>query len=189
MRRRRFVQLAATAVALSPLDRLALGARSGPLPESSVVTLQALAPIVLPASLGRRAIRLVTDRFLARLQEHRAGVAMDYGYGRFVLRTTPDSPAPRYVEQLAALEQAAQPKASSFGRLPADGKRALLERALNDAKVESLPDIPDGRHVVSDLMAFYFQSSEANDACYRAHIGRETCRPLHAVTVRPKPLG
>jgi hypothetical protein len=188
MRRRAFVQLTATAFVLSPLERLALAASGGPLPAASVDTLRGLAPVVLPASLGRRAIRLLTDRFLDRLQGHRAGAAMDYGYGRFVLRRTPESPAPRYVEQLAALERAGQPQAGSFGRLPADSKRALIEQALRDAKVESLPDIPDGRHVVSDLMAFYFQSSEANDYCYRARIGRETCRPLQAVTVRPKPL-
>jgi hypothetical protein len=187
MKRRAFVRLAAAAVALSPFDRLAIAA-GGPLPPESRETLRALALIVLPASLGRRAIGLLTDRFLDRLQGHRAGVEMDYGYGRFTFRRTPESPAGRYVEQLAALERAAQPQAASFSRLAAGAKRALIEHALREAKVDELPDLPDGRHVVSDLMAFYFQSSEANDYCYRARIGRETCRPLKAVTVRPRPL-
>jgi hypothetical protein len=113
---------------------------------------------------------------------------MDYGYGHPVLRRTSESPAPRYVEQLAALERAAGQLGQPFGRLPADAKRTLIENALREASVEYLPDIPDGRHVVSDLMAFYFQSSEANDACYRARIGREKPRPLPAVTVRPSPI-
>jgi hypothetical protein len=188
MKRRSFVQLAATAVVLSPLQRLVFASAEGALPEASVETLRALAPIVLPASLGRRAIGLLTDRFLDRLQGYKAGVGLDYGYGHPVLGRTPESPAPRYVEQLAALERAAGQRGQTFGRLSADVKRTLVENALREARVEDLPDIPNGRHVVSDLMAFYFQSSEANDACYRARIGREKPRPLSAVTVRPTPI-
>jgi len=48
--------------------------------------------------------------------------------------------------------------------------------------------VPPGQHVVADLMAFYFRSSEANDVCYSAMIQREVCRPI-AITVRkPGPL-
>lgn len=188
MDRRTFVQLAAAAVVLPPLQPLASAAADSPLPAASIETLRALAPVVLPASLGRRALGVLTDRFLQRLQGHKAGVPMDYGYGRVVLSQTPDSPAPRYVEQLAALEKAAAQQQQAFGRLPAGAKRALIEQALRDAKVEELPDMPNGQHVVSDLMAFYFQSSEANDYCYRAQIGRERPRPLSAVLVKPAPL-
>jgi hypothetical protein len=46
------------------------------------------------------------------------------------------------------------------------------------AKLEDLPERPEGRHVAADLMAFFFRSSEANDLCYRAAIGRDTCRGL-----------
>jgi hypothetical protein len=187
MRRRAFVQLAAVAV-LSPLDRLVSGRAETALPETSVATLRALAPTVLPASLGRRAIGLLVDRFLARLQGHRAGEEMDHDYGHPVLRRTPGSPAPRYVEQLAALERAAQPQGPAFGRLGPGAKRTLLEQALREAGVKELPEMPDGHHVVSDLMAFYFQSSEANDACYGVRIGRETSRPLSAIVGRPLPL-
>jgi hypothetical protein len=188
MQRRAFVQLAAGVVVLSPFERLASAVADPGLPEASIATLRALAPIVLPGALGRRAIGALTDRFLDRLQGHRAGVGMDYGYGHPVLSRTPESPAPRYVEQLAALENAASRQGQSFARMTPDAKLALIERALGDAKIERLPEIPDGRHVVSDLMAFYFRSSEANDYCYRAQIGRERCRPLAAVTVRPRPL-
>ncbi len=37
-------------------------------------------------------------------------------------------------------------------------------------------------------MAFYFRSSEANDFCYNASIGRELCRPIAITTKRPAPL-
>ncbi len=188
MRRRTFVRLAVSAVALSPLHRLAMAAGPSVLPETSLATLRALALVVLPQSLGRRGIGLTTDRFLAWLGDHRAGVVMEHGYGHPQVRRTPESPAARYVLQLAALEDAARAQQQSFERLPADAKRSLVETALREAKVESLPGLPNGQHVVSDLMAFYFQSSEANDQCYRARVGRETCRPLSVVTVRPKPL-
>lgn len=187
MHRRAFVQLAAAAVVFSPLE-LAFADTDTALPAASVGTLRALAPVVLPASLGRRGIGLVTDRFLERLKQHRATVLMDAGYGHPVVGRTPESPAARYVEQLAALETAAQSEGHVFSRMAPDAKRVLIERALGEAKVEALPEMPNGQHVVSDLMAFYFRSSEANDRCFRAQIGRETCRPYPAVTLRPQPL-
>jgi hypothetical protein len=49
-----------------------------------------------------------------------------------------------------------------------------------------LPRTPDGKHVASDLMAFYFNSSEANDLCYRAHIGRDECRGLAGSDREPR---
>lgn len=188
MKRRAFVKLAVSAVALSPVRRLAALTQEAGLPEASLATLRSLAPVVLPASLGRRAIGLVTDRFLERLRGYRAGVVMEHGYGHPDVHRTADSPAPRYIDQLAALERAAQQQGQAFDRLQADAKRALIETALRDARIESFPGLPDGRHVVSDLMAFYFESSEANDYCYRAQIGQEKRRSIDAVAVRPRPL-
>jgi hypothetical protein len=189
MKRRAFVKLAVSAVALSPFHRLALAASSSPLPEASVATLRSLAPVVLPAALGRRGVDLVTDRFLDWLAGYRTGVVMEHGYGHPRVRPTPKSPAPRYIEQLGALVAAAdrlhhQP----FSRLSPEAKLGLIEAAFKDAKVDTLPSLPNGQHVVADFMAFYFQSSEANDHCYQAAIGRETCRALSQVTTRPKPL-
>jgi len=37
-------------------------------------------------------------------------------------------------------------------------------------------------------MAFYFRSSEANDECYKAMIGRETCRTIAITLRKPDPL-
>jgi len=188
MKRRTFVRFAASTVALLPASRLALLAQEAGLPSASLATLEALAPVVLPPSLGRRAIGLVTDRFLAWLRGYRAGVIREHGYGRPEVRRTPESPASRYVEDLAALERAAEAQGAAFSRMSPAAKRALIEAALRAAGVEDLPGRPNGQHVVSDLMAFYFQSSEANDFCYRAQIGQEKCRPLRVVTMRPRPL-
>jgi hypothetical protein len=188
MRRRVFVKLAMSTLALPPLGPLGLFAQDSGLPDASLATLLSLAPVVLPASLGRRAVGAVTDRFVVWLREYRAGVIMEHGYGRPEVRRTPASPASKYVEHLAALERAAEAQGQPFSRLPAAAKRGLIEAALRDARIERLPGTPNGQHVVSDLMAFYFQSSEANDLAYRARIGQETCRDIAAVTVRPSPL-
>jgi hypothetical protein len=37
-------------------------------------------------------------------------------------------------------------------------------------------------------MAFYFRSSDANDLCYRAAIGRDLCRGLDGSEQAPPPL-
>jgi hypothetical protein len=64
--------------------------------------------------------------------------------------------------------------------------RAAVEAGLAAARVTALPQTPDGRHVASDLMAFYFRSSAANDLCYRAHIGRDECRGLAGSEQEPR---
>jgi hypothetical protein len=37
-------------------------------------------------------------------------------------------------------------------------------------------------------MAFFYRGSEANDLCYRAEIGKDTCRGLADSEKAPKPL-
>jgi hypothetical protein len=66
--------------------------------------------------------------------------------------------------------------------------RAAVEAALEAAQVRDLPRLPDGKSVIADLMSFYFRSAGANDLCYRAEIGRETCRGLAGSSKEPKPL-
>jgi hypothetical protein len=189
MTRRSFVKLAVSAAVLSPLGRVNLVAQTSSLPDAAITTLRSLAPVVLPNALGRRSVEALTDRFLVWLGRYEPGVVMEHGYGHPRIRRTPQSPAPRYIEQLKALEQAADRQHHQpFSRLAPDAKRAIIEAAFNEAKVESLPSLPSGKHVAADLMAFYFQSSEANDHCYQAAIGRETCRPRSRVAARPRPL-
>ena len=95
------------------------------------------------------------------------------------------SPVPGYVAQLASIAAAARARGGRFGSLPLDARRALLDEALKAANVTQLPSRPSGGHVVSDLMAFYFRSSEANDVAHRARIGRQVCRPIEVTTRRP----
>ena len=98
---------------------------------------------------------------------------MEHGYGFPRLRRTAPSPGVNYASQLAALE-------SQGGE-----RRAAIEAAIRATKIERLPARPDGGHVATDLMAFYFNGSDANDLAYRAVIGRDACRGLEGSEKRP----
>ena len=65
---------------------------------------------------------------------------------------------------------------------------ATTEAALDAAKIDTLPRLPDGKHIIADLMSFYFGSSEGYDLCYRAAIGRDRCRGLEGSDNPPPPL-
>lgn len=196
MKRRTLLQRLATLVAALPLDRVRLFAQPRELTPDAVATLHAVAATVLPASIGGAKIRDVSDKFVAWTRGYREGVALAHGYGHPRLVKSGASPVPGYVRQLAALE--AEALRHSSGQAPGKGgrwaaldletRRAILDAALAQAGVRSLPPRPMGQHVVADLMAFYFRSSAANDDCYRAMISREVCRPIAITTRRPQPL-
>ena len=95
---------------------------------------------------------------------------------------------PAFVAQLAALDADARARGGRWQALDVETRRALLDAAFTKAGVKALPQRPTGQHVVADLMAFYFRSTEANDYCYSALIQREVCRPIAITTKRPAPL-
>ena len=161
--------------------RPALAAAARELSPAETRTLLAVGRVVLPRSLGQEKADAIVGRFQAWLKSYREGADRGHGYGVARLNTAPGSPAANYPVQLAALAQA-----GFEARTPED-RRALLEAALRAAKVERLPERPDGAHVSSDLMAFFYRSSEANDLCYRAEIGKDTCRGLAGSEKAPKP--
>lgn len=160
---------------LAAIAPLRAWAQTASFPGDQEQTLRALAAIVLPSELGENGIERVVLTFAAWVREYRPGAEMDHGYGFTRLRSKPASPAPAYLQQLSDL------------RLKGDiaSQRTAVEAALEQAKVTALPQTPDGKHVASDLMSFYFRSSEANDLCYRAHIGRDECRGLSGSEKEP----
>ena len=196
MKRRTLLQRLATLVAALPLDRVSLFAQPRELTPDAVATLQAVAATVLPASIGDATIRDISDKFVAWTRGYREGVALAHGYGHPRLVKSGASPVPGYVRQLAALEAEAlrrssgraRAKGSRWAALDLETRRAILDAALAQAGVRSLPPRPMGQHVVADLMAFYFRSSEANDLAYNALINREVCRPIAITTRKPEPL-
>jgi len=192
MKRRTLLQWLGGAVAAAatlPLRTIRLFAQPRDLTPESVSTLYEIAATVLPASLGASRVRAIADKFVAWTRGYREGVALSHGYGHPRLQRSGASPVPVYIAQLAALAAEAASRGARWPALDLDTRRSLLDAALTKANVRGLPARPTGQHVASDLMAFYFRSSEANDVCYSAMINREVCRPIAITTRKPAPLG
>ena len=187
MIRRHALRWLVSAVAVLPFQRLRLFAQPV-LAEGSLSTLRDLAAVVLPSELGRAGTDEVAAGFARWVRNYREGaeLAHDQALVPKVGRSGP-SPAPRYVQQLAALETAARAQGTSFAKASAEVKKSIVIAALEESKVQELPERPVGASVVVDLMSYYFHSSEANDLCYRAQIGRTTCRGLSGSEERPAP--
>ena len=188
MKRRTLLQWVASAAAVLPFERLRLLAQPRELTPDAVAMLGDVAPTVIPASLGADRTQAIVARFVEWTRGYREGVALSHGYGHPRLQRTGASPVPRYVTQLAALDAQARAQGGRWSMLDLETRRALLDAAFTQAGVRALPSRPNGQHVVADLMAFYFRSSEANDYCYSAQISREVCRPIQITTKRPAPL-
>jgi len=183
MRRRTLLKWLASATAVLPFERIRLLAQPRDLTPESIALLREIAPTVLPTSLGGARTAAVVDTFVAWTRGYREGVALTHGYGHPRLQKSGPSPVPAYLAQLAALEAAAKAQGARWSTLDLAMRRSLLDASLVKAGVRGLPQRPSGQHVVADLMAFYFRSSEANDDCYHALINREVCRPI-AITIR-----
>ena len=188
MKRRRALQTLATAAAAWPLMRVPLHAQSDQFSAEQVFLLRDVAGTVLPSAIGRKGQDDAVDRFLKWIREYKQGVALSHGYGDPRLVKSGPSPAAVYAKQISTLQQAAQARGGRFGALPLEVRRELLDAAFKSADVRNLPGRPDGKHVVADLMAHYFRSSDANDLCYNARIGRNTYRAIRVTTVRPQAL-
>ena len=188
MRRRTLLQILASSVPVLPVTRVRLAARVRAFTPEAIAVLREVAATVLPPSIGRDKVSEIVDRFVAWGRDYEEGVALAHGYGDPTLVKSGPSPVPDYVAQLAAIGAAARGRGGAFATLPLDTRRAVLSDALAAAKVTELPGRPTGRHIVSDLMAFYFRSSEANDLAYRSRIGRQMCRTLELTTRRPAPM-
>jgi hypothetical protein len=193
VKRRQAIKTLATAAAALPMMRAKLAAldlaTAQDLQPDQIFVLKDVAPTVLPSAIGAKGHEAAVDNFLRWLREYKEGVALSHGYGEPRLVKSGPSPKPGYVDQLTALQQAAQARGGRFGALSIDIRRELLDAAFKAADVRNLPGRPDGKHVVADLMAHYFRSSAANDLCYNARIGRNTYRAIRVTTVRPAPLG
>ena len=150
-------------------------AQSAIFPGTRAGALRDLAAAILPASLGREHTDRIADRFAEWVRGYRAGADTEHGYGFPRIRNKPDLPIARYLEQLDTLGE--KPDADA------------VRRALEDAKVTALPASPNGAHIALDLLSFYFNSSDANDLCYQARIGRDACRGLSGSDRRPPALG
>jgi hypothetical protein len=160
--------------------------RRGQAEDLNPVLLAAIAEVVLPSEADQKA---AVTAFTAWTAGYKEGADTDHGYGTTRVRATGPSPARNYPAQIAALDAAAKAGgAASFAAASLGQRRALVEAAIADAKIERLPARPSGGHIATDLMGHYFNSSAANNLCYRAAIDRDLCRGLPASVRKPPPL-
>jgi len=181
MLRRTVLQWIAAATGSLPFPAFRAWAQTTNFPGKHQATLRELAVSVLPAELGRAGVDRVVDQFEQWVRDYRPGAGMENGYGFPRVHTKPPSLATTYFNQLEALREL-------LAQADAADKRKTIESALDQAGVKDLPRQPDGKHIVTDLMSFYFHGSDANDLCYRAAIRRESCRGLKGSDAPPPPM-
>src|SRR5580692_10278912 len=128
-----------------------LRAQTADFPAKHESTLKELAATVLPESRGRAGTDSIALQFIRGVQEYRAGAEMQTGYGATRIRYKPATPAAVYLEQLGQLSSGALAQSGIAAR------RLKIAEALQAANIKDLPFAPDGAHIVSDLMTFYFQ--------------------------------
>jgi hypothetical protein len=177
--------LAATPIVrLTPEATLSAAMQSGFRLQAEDPALTALAETVLPSESDRKT---ALAAFISWIDNYKENADTDHGYGVTRVRATGPSPARDYPAQVAALNAAARAAgAESFAAAPLETRRTIVDAAITGAKIERLPARPNGVHIAADLMGHYFNSSAANDLCYRAEINRDGCRGLTGSDLPPK---
>jgi hypothetical protein len=157
-------------------------------PAARPETLFAVAGIVLPAgSLGEEGVRRVVEGFRKWLEELEPVAELDHAYifTDEILYGPPD-PEPLWTAQLEALElEAGKRHGASFDAIPREQQEALLRRQFPPTTGPGLSDPARAPHVALGLLAYFYQSSEANDLCYERAIERTTCRGVESGAVEP----
>lgn len=156
-------------------------------PDLNPAMLAALAEAVLPAESDRTA---AVAAFVSWIDNYKEGADTDHGYGNTRVRATGPSPGRNYPAQILDMEARARlADAASFATASVAQRRTIVEAAIAAAKIDRLPARPTGAHIATDLMGHYFNSSAANDLCYRAAINRDACRGLQGSENAPAPRG
>lgn len=160
---------------------------------TAAATLRATGAAVLPiAALGDAGVERVVTAFEAWIDGFEPVAEMPHGYlsrGLAEINYGPPHPGPRWASQIEALQLEAEKRhRTSFAALTVDQRRALIEGQLERGEYDRLPNPAEARHVALGLLAFFYDSSEANDLCYRAAIGRHMCRGLSGLGDAPQPL-
>lgn len=142
------------------------------------ITLRALADATLPSELDAPAREAAVADFERWLAEYRPVAERDHGYGTGELSYTGPDPAPGWRAQLEALDlEARQRFGRGFAELDVEARQRLVRTQIGRER-GPLPEPAEASHVAVGLVAWWFGTSAANDLCFGAQIGRQTCRPL-----------
>ena len=177
MKRRGFVYWLSTLPVWGLFGRRAL-AQSRPLAAAEIATLRDVAGVVLPSALGKSRTDAIVSGFLEWFVAYRPGAEVSAGYGFPRVQSLPGNPSVHYAEQLREL-------ASKWGT----GKREAIAAALEQAQVDRIPQRPNGKHVASDLLSYFYASGDGQDFLYGVAIKRDDCRGLANSGDRPPALG
>jgi hypothetical protein len=130
-----------------------------------------LAMVVLPSGIDKSK---AADEFVAWIGNYKAGAQIASGYGHPRTQVTGPNPSAHYGEQLRALGSPIT--------------KESVAKAIEAAGVDRIPQHPNGKHVASDMLAFFFASSDGEDFLYGAAVKRDDCRGLATSGQRPAKL-
>lgn len=157
--------------------------------ESDPATLDALAAAILPSELGRAGTTKAARDFRDWGAKYHENAELVHGYGTSRLRSTGPTPLTRWTSQLDELEAKSRSAYQRrFSELTVAQRTDLVRAALEGQRLDRMPAVADANHVAIALLAHFYDSSAANDLCYGAQIGRQTCRPLSASSRKPLPV-
>ena len=186
--RRAFLGALAAAVPAAALVRRAHAAAVDDI-AASPRTLHALGEAVLPSELGRAGTLAAVTGFQRWIAAYRENVELVHGYGTSALERSGPTPATLWAAQLDALDRIARAEgARSFAALPLERRREFVRRELEAMKADRIGVVGRAPHVALALLAHWYDTPDATDRCYQAHISKESCRPLAASARKPLPL-
>lgn len=152
-------------------------------------TLDALAEVVLPSTLGPTGRKDAVDAFVAWVDGYEPVAEEMHGYGYADIRYLPADPAPGWRAQLAALDLIATRRhGKSLAQLEPAPRRDVVAAALAAVPGTGLPNPLGAPHVAVALMAHWADSPGAQDLALGVQVGTNTCRQLADVTRKPLPV-
>ena len=186
--RRRFLKESAAALTAMGIPVAGQAQTRRPKVPLAGEVLQAVAEVVLPsAELKSDGVNRIAGDFQKWLddfdpvaeQEHPYLSSSDITYG-------PPDPRGRWQAQLEALDiEARKDTGKAFRTLSIAERRRAIERAIRGERLDRLPAPAEASHVAIAVTAFFYSTSEANDLCYDAAIGRWKCRGLESGPQKP----
>ncbi len=156
------------------------------------VLLRAVADVALPATaLDREGVADAVEGFLMWVDGFEPAAELDHPYLTGELRYGSPHPGPRWAAQLEAMDlESRRRSGKSLTDLTAEECRDVVETAVGGGESGNLPGNPAlADHVAVGLLAWFYGTSQANDLCYDAEVGRHLCRGIQSLPQEPHGSG